>query len=85
MIIIVTDMTSARISSQKSLFDLDFEYPRKYYCHFSSSARTYRSKSVSLDESLKPLANGLLSIFNLVICKKRIIPLGMIVFLKSFK
>lgn len=31
--------------------------------------RTHRSKSVSLDESLKPLANGLLSIFSLVICK----------------
>lgn len=29
---------------------------------------TYRSKSVSLDESRKPFANGLLSIFSFVIC-----------------
>lgn len=29
---------------------------------------TYFSKSVSRVESLKPFANGLLSIFNLVIC-----------------
>jgi hypothetical protein len=31
----------------------------------------YLSNSVSRDESLNPLAKGLLSIFSLVICKKR--------------
>lgn len=33
--------------------------------------KTHLSNSVNLDESRKPLANGLLSIFNLVICKKK--------------
>lgn len=34
------------------------------------SVLAYLSNSVSLDESRKPLANGLLSILSLVICNK---------------
>lgn len=37
---------------------------------FLKGKTNYLSNSVSLLESLKPLANGLLSIFNLVICNK---------------
>ena len=54
----------AYASLEKTLFEIRGVHECcKCFCLFA-----HLSKSLSLDESLKPLAKGLLSIFNLVIC-----------------